>query len=517
MRPHLIRQERSVLLRAMLTTATLCVALPAGAQQQHLGPVDNLLLKNPYASPASGFFGRGLAAGDFDDDGISDLVVMEDGGERMRIFRGTDFTVGTDPLFNFFGTTVTTPSHSHVVASGDFDGDGRDEIAVSAFTTAVGGQLAAGRVHVMDRAPNGTWSVQSTIQAGGAYPGAPQAVANFGYSLAVGDFNDDGFADLAIGMRGQTVLGFANAGAIMITYGSANGITAGNARIINRTSDGLALAPREGDRFGWALAAGDFDADGDDDLAIGVLNATCPNGTDRAGAVIVLNGSPQNGISNAQSRIWRPGVQGIAGDCSVADDFGFALAAGRFGRRGWNAEPYDDLAIGAPETSGSAGAVHVLYGTASGLDAEGNQHLLPPALPGIISGAGRFGRSLATGVLARYCVVVTCQGDSLAVGAPFATVNGTASAGVVWTFHHDSSNRLDAASARPILPLPPLKISGPHANDQFGSTLAIGDFNGDSHSDLAIGVFLYDDGGNTDAGAVQVVYQSDFLFLDGFD
>ena len=76
---------------------------------------------------------------------------------------------------------------------------------------------------------------------------------------------------------------------------------------------------------------------------------------------------------------------------------------------------------------------------------------------------------------------------------------------------------IDADSARPILPLPPLNIAGPHVNDQFGNDLAIADFNGDNRDDLAIGVYGYDDGGDTGAGAVQVVYQSDLLFVDGFD
>jgi hypothetical protein len=54
------------------------------------------------------------------------------------------------------------------------------------------------------------------------------------------------------------------------------------------------------------------------------------------------------------------------------------------------------------------------------------------------------------------------------------------------------------------------------ANDAFGAQLAIGDFNGDSDLDIAFGV-PGNDAVAADSGAVQVVYQSDFLFVDGFD
>ena len=51
----------------------------------------------------------------------------------------------------------------------------------------------------------------------------------------------------------------------------------------------------------------------------------------------------------------------------------------------------------------------------------------------------------------------------------------------------------------------------------MGNDLAIGDFNGDGRDDLAVGAYLYDDGVDTDSGAVQVLYQTDILFKDGFD
>lgn len=503
---------------AATLAASFALAVPFAQAREQLGSSDNFLLKNPYASPANGQFGRGVVAGDLNNDGTDDLVISENGGDRLRVLLGVDFEVGSDPLFPFFSATVDMPLHGYVMATGDFDGDGRDEIAVAYPNTSVGGEAGAGKLYVINRRPDGEYEVQSTIQAGGAYPGTPQAQANLGNSLAAGDFDDDGYDDLAIGIRGQIVNGQVNAGAVMVVYGAVAGINGNGAEIFDRESDGLTFSPRENDYYGWALASGDFDADGDADLAIGILNGTCPNGADRGGAVVVLNGTATStGLTTADSRIWRPGVQDIAGDCATADSFGGALTTGEFGDRGFLETNYADLAIGAYGTNGDQGAVHVIYGTDTGLDAADNQYIQPPSLPAITD-AGRFGFTLASGRLGYECNGLDCAGDSLAIGAPFADVDGFDQAGAVWVIDSGTdAEGLLTSTAKAILPRAPLKIGAPHTNDQFGNALAVGDFNDDGRDDLAIGVYLYDDGGDTDSGAVQVLYQSDILFEDGFD
>lgn len=494
----------------------LAVAMLAGpvAAADQVGAFRNLLLRNPYADPAGGNFGRGIVGGDFDDDGVDDLAIAESGSTRLRIALGTAWNLPTtSPVIPFLPSTVTTPFQSGVLASGDFDGDGRDEIAIGHPFVSVGGAAGAGTVYVLDRAANGTWSVQVTIRAGGTFPGSPVAQAHLGNALAVGDFDDDGYDDLAIGLRGQVVDGQSGAGAVMVVYGTAGGLAAPGARLFDRSNDGLTFAPRESDRYGWALAAGDFDDDGYDELVVGVPNATCPNGSDRGGGVVVLAGSAA-GVVTSATRIWRPGALGIGGDCATSGGFGSALAAGEFDSL---IVTPDDLAIGAPTTAGG-GAVHVIYGSFDGLDAARNQRLTPPVRPGIDSSAARFGQVLANARLAYECAFITCLGHSLAIGAPFTDVDGVDAAGAVWlVMPRLGESSLDPASIRPILPKAPLRIAGPHANEQFGASLAVGDFNDDSRTDLAIGAYLYDEADATDAGAVQLLYQSDYLFVDPFE
>ena len=50
-----------------------------------------------------------------------------------------------------------------------------------------------------------------------------------------------------------------------------------------------------------------------------------------------------------------------------------------------------------------------------------------------------------------------------------------------------------------------------------GTSIGIGDFNGDNLSDLTIGVPSYGDGVDQDAGGFQTLYQSQFIFRTGFD
>ncbi len=72
--------------------------------------------------------------------------------------------------------------------------------------------------------------------------------------MAAGDFNGDGFADLAAGASGEDVGSVADAGAVSVLYGSAGGLTTSGGRLFTQVG-GLVEA---GDEFGEQLAAGDF-------------------------------------------------------------------------------------------------------------------------------------------------------------------------------------------------------------------------------------------------------------------
>ncbi len=163
----------------------------------------------------------------------------------------------------------------------------------------------------------------------------------FGTSLASGDFDADGFADLAVGVRGET-LGFeTQAGAVNIIYGSGAGLTATGSQFWHQDEPDV-LDMEEGfDHFGTALAAGDFDADGYADVAVGVSGEDVGE-INSAGAVNVLFGSAA-GLSATGNQFWTQDTPGIAGQANGVDLFGASLAAGDFGHG-----RADDLAVGVP-------------------------------------------------------------------------------------------------------------------------------------------------------------------------
>jgi len=82
---------------------------------------------------------------------------------------------------------------------------------------------------------------------------------DFGYSLGAGDFNNDGFADLAIGARSEGVGDVCCAGAVNVLYGSAGGLqaTSPDDQFWNQDSPGVRDTAEDSDWFGYSLGAWD--------------------------------------------------------------------------------------------------------------------------------------------------------------------------------------------------------------------------------------------------------------------
>ncbi len=323
---------------------------------------------------------------------------------------------------------------------------------------------------------------------------------HFGAALVVGDFNGDRRPDLAIGVPNENIGSISDAGAVNIIYGGKVGLVAKKNQFFSQSTAGIIGGAAAGDLFGTALAAGDFDANGFQDLAIGAPGQSVSSNA-AAGAVNVIYGS-RVGLRTLKNQFWTADSANVQGTSNASANFGAALASGDF-----NGDNRSDLAIGAPgenipEGDGAAidnaGAVHVLFGSTARLTAVNNQfwHENVADISSSTAAPGdRFGAALTAGQLNSDHVA------DLAIGIPNASATLTSVGGARVLYGARSTGLATTNTqifTRDV-------IGGAAANDQFGAFLAIGDFNGDRIGDLAAGV-PRNNPNSLDAGSMVVLY-----------
>ncbi len=382
-------------------------------------------------------FGSAITWGDFDRDGIGDLAVgapFEDVGSvnaagLVNVYYGTSQGLsGEDSQMihqdsaGILGTVQSNDQFGSALASGDFDGDGWDDLAIGSpkdlSTAGVVNVVYGSKLGLVDDGNQlwyqDAWGVPDKSRSGDA----------FGSSLAVGDFDDDGYDDLAIGAPGDKVAGAKNAGVVIVLYGGENGLRHVGSQRWTQKNGAIAGSPNADDAFGGALTTGDYDGDGYDDLGIGVPGEDVDGKTD-AGQVHVLFGRA-NGLKAANSQVINQDSSGIVGTSKKNDAFGSALASGDMDDDG-----FSDLAIGVPRkyVSGAprAGAVVTLKGSASGLSSVGDKQWRQ-GLEGLTATSekgDRFGSSV------RFADLNGDGFDDLIVGLPTEDLNVVDSGAVI--------------------------------------------------------------------------------------
>jgi hypothetical protein len=116
----------------------------------------------------------------------------------------------------------------------DFNNDGAADLAIGVPFEFVGAVQDAGAVNVLYGSAGGLQGPGSQFftQDTAGVPGTADPQDNLGFGLATGDFNRDGFADLAIGVPGEDIGTIGSAGAVIALYGSAGGLTTTGAQLL---------------------------------------------------------------------------------------------------------------------------------------------------------------------------------------------------------------------------------------------------------------------------------------------
>lgn len=205
--------------------------------------------------------GSALAEIDFDGDGYRDLAIGASAADPAGTSSGAVYILFGGPDADLVADTTLVGTASSFFGKalaniGDVNDDGFDDLAVGApFYDDPAPN--AGAVYVFFCGPGADTTVDLLLTGEAASDYFGTAVC------AAGDFNNDSYDDIAVGAYRADWSSFADAGKVYLYYGGPS---------IDNAADGTLVGETDGERFGYALSAADFDLDGVPSLAVGAYS-----------------------------------------------------------------------------------------------------------------------------------------------------------------------------------------------------------------------------------------------------
>ncbi len=390
-------------------------------------------------------FGRGLAgAGDVNGDGYDDLAIgvpgdspTSDSEGTVRVYLGASTGLESDPAWTARSFEFNGRMGYQVAGGGDVDGDGYDDLLVSAPWF---GSIASntGRVYLYRGSSDGLEETEVGTVEGS------EETDGFGFSVAgAGDVNGDGYDDVVVGAPGYDDMGL-DEGRAYLFEGAATGLSTTAAWTYEGGEAGMLIGHQ-------VSGAGDVNGDGYDDIAIG--SRAWEDGEAEEGIVLVFHGDA-TGLPASADWSYEPDTEGaaLANDIAAAGDV--------------NDDGYDDLIVSA-HGMGTGGQALVFHGASTGLSSSPDTTLEEGT-----TGAG-FGFAVA-GI-----GDVNDDGiDDVAVGAPNHT-DGIDMQGAVFVYHGSTSGLTNTAD---------WDLLGDSEGAALGATVdGAGDVDGDGVDDLIVG------------------------------